>query len=121
MSRKDIFGAATYKQHAYGINHCDDKWYSGSSSGGYYKHNNGVSHGNFKFKEGEVDMMLDIDKGELKFCVVGKKDKGEPMLYNLPKQENGWIPHLLASSIATELRIAKISSDLYGEPIEIFT
>ena len=120
VSEKDLFDHQSYKR-AYGIQHAEDGqscWYPGNWENDYYQYNNGISKAHFRFKRGEVDMLLDIDKGELKFCVVGKMDKGEAVLYNLPKQEIGWVPHLIANSNNIEFRIAMISVDLYGKPID---
>ena len=106
---------------AYGISGTEDKkssWFPGSFEKGYYEHHNGISRECFIFKEGEVDMLLDADEGELKFCVVGLLDDDhEAKIYNLPKQTCGWVPHFYCYCDGTEFRIAKISVDLYGKSI----
>ena len=91
----------------------------GSSPGMFL---NGASYnsGQFKFdnfhiKEGEVDMLLDVDKKTLDICVVGKKKEQNWMkIYNI-KQQNGWIPHFNIHENNIELRIAKIPPSLFGE------
>lgn len=108
---------------AYGISpafNATNSWYPESHGPGYwsrarsYEHNNGISKAHFEFKKGEIDMLLDINKRELRFCVVGKKEKGEAKLYQLPKQTQGWIPHLIAEHKGIQFRIAKIPIELYG-------
>ena len=125
VSEKNIFDAQSFKA-TYGIvgtSTKDKYWYPISGGHLYYKYHNGISKEHFLFKEGEIDMLLDVDKGELKFRIVGQSDdKHEAKLYNLPKQMYGWVPHFNCYDGHTELRIAKISVKLYGKPInDIFS
>ena len=82
-----------------------------------YQYNNDNPTSFFKQKECEIDMLLDIDKGELKFCIVGQYDpQNEIILYNLPKIQNGWIPQFNLNGKNIELRIAQIPIQWYGIP-----
>ena len=109
VSKKGIFQATSYTA-AYGICASSFKtqaWYPGYSAR-YYKLNNRISREHFHFKEGEVDMLLDVDKGELKFCVVGLcDDKYQAILCKLPKKNN-WM--------GTRGDCFDRDTDLYGRP-----
>ena len=68
----------------------------------------------------DVDILLDVDKGELSICLVNQKEM-EFKLWNMPLlTSHGWIPHLSTegSSNKTMLRIAQIHPHLYAENMD---
>merc|ERR1712154_651844 len=77
----------------------------------------------------EVDILLNLENGELRICVVGmlSEDK-EAILYGINQRDNanGWLPHLNIfnngdgdryDTGGSEVRIAEIDPKFYGQPI----
>ena len=85
--------------------------------------NSEIAH--FLMDKGEVDMLLDADKGELKLCVVGQCEETKvPKLWWDAKKVadayfdddgRGWVPHFNLHEKRQQLRIAKIPVDLFGQ------
>ena len=66
-------------------------------------------------KEVELDMLLNIKKRTLKFCIVGEKQK-QTKFTNLP-DSNGWIPHFNFGGFSGNkiaIRIVEIPSQYFG-------
>ena len=42
----------------------------------------------------QVDILLNFNTKQVKFCVVGHKDKFQPTFYNINKYGNKWMPHI---------------------------
>ena len=69
-----------------------------------------------------VDILLDCDKGEVQFAVVGEPDKFRPKFWNinewLTDDKNGWIPHINARAYVKcktiTARLAKIDVSYHG-------
>ena len=83
---------------------------------GSYSCTNGTKTKHFQSKElYEIDIYLDLQKNELKICLVGEltKDK-ELKSWGLPKGL-GWVPHFNLYYKNTEIRIARIPMEWYGE------
>eukprot|EP01084_Bolivina_argentea_P239197 402050_1 len=76
----------------YGISY--QEWFS---RGHPEKKNNGIVLGignlGLRKSEIEVDMLLDLEKEELRICVVGNKEK-EAEIWPVPKCRKGYKPHL---------------------------
>ena len=114
LSYNEAYGmaASSIKEYA---------WYPYASTmgrDGYWKSHNNIARDHFEFQCGEVDMLLDVDQGILKFCVVGQlKDELEAIMHDLPRDTNtGWVPHFNTFCEGTKLRIARIPIELYGQP-----
>merc|ERR1712228_501188 len=93
---------------------------------------------NFKKKEIEVDILLDLDKKELRFCANGLLDEmdpkckdeengkqkilheNEPKMWNFPIENKiGWCPHInMGTCPNTTSRVAKIPIECYGVKID---
>ena len=128
VSDKKIFDKYSYNE-AYGISAAMEKssWFpkDGKSLDGYYGSHNNSDRLHFDAEQVEVDMLLDVDKGELNFCVVGQLEKGEAKMFGLPiggEDGNGWVPHMNTTTETTSLKIAKIAVEFYGQSMdEIFS
>ena len=80
----------------------------------YYKYNNDKGSFDFFKPNIEVDMLLDLDKKEFRCCIVGHDRNKELKLWNLPKKDDGWVPHIGLWEKNIQLRIAKIQVDWYA-------
>lgn len=91
----------------------------------YYEHCNRIQMNHlYERMDGEIDMLLDVDKGELELCLVGLIDEAKrPKLWNLPlSMQNGWVPHFNIYQKDNSVRIASIPVSWYGiEQIDIFS
>ena len=93
----------------------------------------GSSRNTMFFNENKsfVDISLNCDIGELKFCVVGKLNENnkydidivqlfQKVFIDLPNNKHGWQPHInsfisnYGYSQTIECKIAKIPNELYG-------
>ena len=91
----------------------------------------------FRQKEVEVDMLLNLDKKELRFCANGlldgmktdtrswqtenrKDEENEPKMWNLPAENKlGWCPHVnFGTAAKATARVAKIPVECYGIKID---
>ena len=109
---------------AWGISQQQSQWYPLRDSD-YRKDNNKDKCSKKYFnqlRDGEVDLLLDVDNKTLNICVVGKcDDKHEAKIWNLDDNENGWVPHLNCYSYnhsGHQFRIAKIPNDWYGKYVK---
>ena len=72
----------------------------------------------------EIDIYLDVDKGDVKLCVVGRNDSSQdPHIWGMPiNTKHGWVPYLNTIihnySSKTQFRIASVPIDMFGRSIE---
>eukprot|EP01084_Bolivina_argentea_P125637 222576_1 len=106
-THEDVWGIGKYPGNIYPKKNNKDK-----------KHNDGNRSIFYSIiKPFDVDILLDVDHGELHICLVGKKEH-EFKLWNMPlNTKHGWIPHISTEGCSemTMLRLAVIDIDLYGE------
>eukprot|EP00483_Globobulimina_turgida_P002891 UN02896 len=93
-----------------------DQWFPLINGIDYKEHNNASSWYFCKQSECQVDRYLDLDKLEIKWCIVGDTDSKheEPKLFKLPKRKTGWVPHINMHDKQTQLGVASIPTELYG-------
>ena len=121
VSRRKIFSNLSYRE-AFGIS-CGNQWFPWGEMMDSAR-NNKIRLNHFDKKQLEVDLLLDIDKKELRICVVGKKGKDkEAVISNVEypdKQNKGFVPHINFGGSgqlqSVKVRIVKLPVDLYGEP-----
>ena len=83
----------------------------------------GMNH--FKvLKDGEIDIYVDPEGGELKMCVVGIAGEDKEVVINgINESENkdGWVLTISfgASSTSIKARVCSIDAECYGKPMEI--
>eukprot|EP01084_Bolivina_argentea_P264468 447994_1 len=99
----------------YGMANCD-QWFPYVDGMDYPDHNEASSWYFCQQKECEVDMLLDLNKRQIKYCIVGDTNpKHEyPILYKIPKRKSGWIPHINFHDTETRIRAAAIPIELFG-------
>ena len=77
----------------------------------------------FKYKN-QIDMLLDIDNKQIKYCSVKKMTKNinkkkllndQVIINHLPLNDKGWVPHFCINEYAMTLRIARIPYLWYGK------
>eukprot|EP01084_Bolivina_argentea_P239193 402043_1 len=95
----------------YGISY--QEWFS---RGHPEKKNNGIVLGignlGLRKSEIEVDMLLDLEKEELRICVVGNKEQ-EAKIWPVPKCKAGYKPHLHLVDVDIT-RLCRIPVNWYG-------
>ena len=126
VSRKQIFTDLSYK-FAWGISY-DNQWFPWHNTLIGIANNNNIDLYHFDNSKCEVDLLLDVDKGELKICLVGQKSKDKEAIMSgikYPDNENqGFVPHINfgSSYVPIKVQIAKIPIEWYGEIYDdIFT
>eukprot|EP00483_Globobulimina_turgida_P002040 UN02042 len=92
VSEKKAFSKYSYTK-VYGI--ARNRWYpKDQNKFEYFKFHNNISIDHFNRTNLEIDILLNVDKRELKLCVVGLCDKEkEALLWNLDQTKNGYVPH----------------------------
>ena len=128
VSRKKKFSDNSY-DYAFGIS-THNQWFPWGAMRDVSSKSNNINLNHFLKKRSQVDLLFDVDKRELRICLVGEtgKDK-EAIISNIEypdKQNKGFVPHLNFGSYSPDrpimAQIAKISVDLYGQPYDnIFT
>eukprot|EP01084_Bolivina_argentea_P239194 402044_1 len=102
-----------YVTHSYDDKCCYGISYSEWFSRGHQeKKNNGASLDQFKKNEIEVDILLDLEKEELRICVVGNKEQ-EAKIWPVPKCKAGYKPHLHLVDVDIT-RLCRIPVNWYG-------
>ena len=76
------------------------------------------------WKECEIDILMDVDKGILKIQTVASLTNGELCIKGLNDSHkpntDGWIPHLATSGAKQSFQICRIEpSTLYGKDLDI--
>ena len=120
VGEKRKYGYLSFKE-AYGIGVLHGQWYPKQEP----ENKNWKHHNNFNWKhflalrDGEVDILLNIDKCTLSICVVGHLQSGfDAQLMKLPtlETESGWVPHVNTYKYGQQVRVAKIPVTWYGIP-----
>ena len=109
VSQKKKFDKYSYMDSTVrGVAPANGCWYGNS-------HNNPTTT-QFKAKECEVDMLLNVDQGKLDLCVVGQNDENHTItLWDLPIGQHGWVPHFNIFTSKIQIRIAQIEPSLFGK------
>ena len=129
VSRKEVFQDYSY-DFAWGISY-DNQWFPWDHDlQGNGVVNNEIDLHHFHKEKCQVDILLDVDKKELKICLVGEcsQDK-EAKITNISYLDNtdkGFVPHLNIGSTSKDdpikVQIAKIPIEWYGQQCDhIFT
>jgi hypothetical protein len=63
-----------------------------------------------------IDMLLDLNKCELKFKLVSSNEEYEAKMVNIPNnQHDGWVPHMNIYYAGANCQIKKIPTAWYGK------
>ena len=120
VSKPAIFNDRSYKT-AFGIASSHKQYFPWDSKLKAKVKHNDISLTHFFMRKGEVDILLDCDKKELRICLVGKCDElKEAKLWNVQyiEQEDiklGFVPHINLHALESKCRIAKIPVEWYGQ------
>ena len=108
-------GSNSYRL-AFGVSKFDEQCYPKHNDRLYWPDHEKCNKKYFKeLENGEVDILLNLNENTLAICVVGHSEAPyEAKLTNLPKKEDGWVPHLDTNSRDQTLQIAKIPVAWYG-------
>ena len=119
----------------YGVSRTSQWWLNGKwtdslkgRKGGRIKKRINMQH--FKsLKDGEIDIYVNLEVGELKMCIVGDCNEDKEVVINginEAEQDYGigndpWVPRLSlsSSSRSIKVRICKIDPECYGQEIKI--
>ena len=139
ISAKQTFSDLSYmEQTVYGITP-DGQWYfNGSGKGAHHRGINGWSGSqrhndidtkHFRVKKCDIDLLFNVDEGEMKLCVVegdAVADGKEAVLREIGKskgEENnsGWVPHFNFGSTGKRMcvRLTQIPIEWYGKSIAL--
>ena len=128
ISRKKKFSSLSYNE-AFGISPDYNQWFPWGEMDGITE-TNGIELAHFHKEKIEVDLLLDIDKKELRFGVVGEKENNKEAIISKieypDKQNKGFVPHINFGgnlyAKPTKVQIAKIPVEMYRESYDdIFT
>ena len=127
ISRKKIYRPSSY-QEVWGITKWHHQWYPKNDKIRISTHNKCDKSRFAELENGEVDILLDVDKRTLNICVVGKFsidqdakiwiDK-EAKIWDIEINEDGWVPYFNCYSPSTKLQITQIPNNWYGLSKEI--
>ena len=110
-----------YSEKIWGISPWNNEWYPNRS----LLKTNSIDLSHFNQDKFDVDMLLDLDKKELRFCVVGMDINDETkiaILKNIPQDNaSGFVPYfnLHRHSHGAQLRIIEVPISWYGQSHEI--
>lgn len=123
VSPRQMFANSCGQDGVWGVT-CNGCWYPGGCT------TNKISTTHFYRQNLDVDILLNLETGELRICVVGmlSTDK-EAVLQGIHEVDNedGWVLHLNVFNNGdggrydtedTEVRIAEISPEIYGQSVD---
>ena len=123
-AKKRFPDASQTQQTVYGIKPGGASYHNWRNSRHRY---NGTDTGHFKAEQCDIDLLFNVDEGEMKWCVVegdAVVDGKEAVLREVGTRENeqndsGWVPHFVFGANAKHMsvRVTQIPIEWYGKSI----